>query len=467
MTQSARRIEDNEADFPAVQPSRRLSFLRFLFRYPIFLLVFGPPILRPLNAYSGFDTSQAHFDFWSIFQVGWIVSIAAWSILRLAYARSVRIPKQIQTILKYAFFLGLLFVVSATYSPGPAVSAEMSVIYFLMLSCVVAFVVDVYSTPPDWMQCLFHLRLIALILLFAVLVALAIEPSLVLMVLPGAGIRLTGGSIAPMGAIPPIIAIISAYCFVHSLESKIRSAVFFTVGVVAALVTQTRGVEISLFIVLVVLAVSWGKTSKRAAYILISGFMVSVLFAGSVVAVIGGDRIWNKFNRNQDTEGILTASGRTGVWWFVIQSSITNPQGMGYIAGIRKTRRPEYATNLHAQLTNVGGTDNSYMEVLADAGWLAFVLYLTVMIKTFALGRRLEKRQALPSTPGVDSTTRHALRCALLLLLFCLIEGMEGSDFVTPLREMFYLQNVIVAIILGASTSMIVANRFRPNALSS
>jgi len=453
MTQSARSINIGESDFPTVQPSGRLSFLKFLFRYPIFLLVFGPPNFRPLDAYSGVDTSQAHFDFWSIFQVGWIVSIATWSILRLAYARSILIPKQVRSILKYAFFLGLLFVVSVTYSPGRAVSFELSVVYFLNLSCVVAFVVDVYWNPPNWMLCLFHFRLILLVLFGLVLIALLIKPALVLFIIPGAGIRLLGGGIAPMSGVPAPIAIISAYFFLHSLESRIRSALFFLAGVIGVLVTQARGVEISLFIVLAIIVIRWGKTSKRAAYILISAFMVSVLLAGSVVAVFGGDRIWRIFNRNQDTEEILTASGRTGVWMFVIQSSLANPQGMGYIAGIRKTRK-------------VGGTDNSYFEVLADAGWLALALYLTIMIKILALGRRLERRQSQIDTANVDATNPHALRCAIMLLVFCLLEGVDGSDFVIPLRQEFYLQNVIIAFILGVSTTMLIALRPQPDALS-
>jgi len=466
MTQFAQRVGDIEAGFPAVQPPKPLSFLRFLLRYPIFLLAFGPPIFRPLDAYSGVDTSQAHFDFWSILQAGWIVSIASWSILRLAYAPSVLIPKQIQSILKYAVFLGVLFVISVTYSPGPAISAEFSILYFLTLSCIVAFIADVYWNPPDWMQCLFRLRLISLILLVAVLGALAVQPALVLIVIPGAGIRLLGGAVATMNAICPIIAIISAYCFLYSLESRAKSALLFVVGIVGLAITQVRGAEIALFIVLTVLVIGWGKTSKRAAYILISSFIISALIAVSVVASIGGDIIWRTFNRNQNTADMLTASGRTGVWMFVIQSSLTNPQGMGYIAGIRKTRRPEYATNLHASLYNVGGTDNSFMEVLADAGWLALGFYLTMMIKTITLGRRLEKSQPAFGRSREETTTSRALGCALLLLFFCLLEGMEGSDFVTPLRQEFYLQNVILAVILGASTSRLIALRPQSNAPS-
>jgi hypothetical protein len=38
---------------------------------------------------------------------------------------------------------------------------------------------------------------------------------------------------------------------------------------------------------------------------------------------------------------------------------------------------------------------------------------------------------------------------------------MEGSNFVIPLREEFYIQNIIIVIILGASASVIIAFRSR------
>src|ERR1035437_4551858 len=152
MQQSARWIDSNDYEVPGAQHPRRLSFLKFLMRYPIFLLAFGPPIFRSRGALVGVDTSQAHFDFWSIFQVGWISLIALRAILRLAAARSILIPKQIRSILKLAFFLGLLLLASVAYSPGRIVSAEFTILYFLILICVVEFIVDAYRNPPDWMQ---------------------------------------------------------------------------------------------------------------------------------------------------------------------------------------------------------------------------------------------------------------------------------------------------------------------------
>jgi len=87
-------------------PPTRLSFLRFLQRYPIFVLAFGPPLFRS----AAIDATKGKIDFWSILQVGLLSSIALRATLRLAFARAVFIPKRLQSVLKYAFFLGLLLL---------------------------------------------------------------------------------------------------------------------------------------------------------------------------------------------------------------------------------------------------------------------------------------------------------------------------------------------------------------------
>jgi hypothetical protein len=66
-----------------------------------------------------------------------------------------------------------------------------------------------------------------------------------------------------------------------------------------------------------------------------------------------------------------------------------------------------------------------------------------------------------------NNSSLHATHCALLLLAFCLVDGMENSDFVLPLRQEFYMQNILIAIILGISVRMIIAARQRSSVASS
>jgi O-antigen ligase len=452
--QTALRIEKNERYFPAVQAIKRLSPLRFFLRYPIFLLAFGPPQFK--HSVAG-DTSQAHFDMWNVIQVGWLALIALRAIIRLAALRSIHIPKQSRSILKYAFFLGLLFLGSIAYSPGRIVSAEYCFLYFLNLICVVEFIADVYRNPPNWMQCIFQLRLVAFILFAIVLATLLVDPSLVI---PAKSVRLLGGSVAGVGLICPTMVIISAYCLLYSLESRIRSVAFILVGVAGTLAGQIRGADLSLLAFLAVISIGWARKSRRSALIMVSGVMVFVLLAGVTVASIGGDRIWEAFNRGTDISSLETASGRTGVWEDQIEYCLTHPWGMGYIAGVRTFQRSDFATNLHDALNNVGGTDNAYVQVLTDAGWLALAVYLVMLVKIVRLGWRISRKSSSAMLRS-NSAAYHAIQCALLLLSFLIVEGMESPASVLPMQQAFYFQNIFIVVILGVSSSMLVASRVR------
>jgi hypothetical protein len=427
-----------------VQPSSvRRSAFGFFLRYPIFLLAFGPPEFKP--PVLGVDTSQAHFDAWNVLQVGWLSIVALRAAVRLTRNRSILIPRHIRSVLKLEFILGLLFLGSVAYSPGRVITAEYCFLYALNWICVVEFVADAHRDPPDWMQCLFQLRLVAVILVATVLFTLLFVPVLVVY---GQG-RLMGGAVASMPFDCPIVALISAYAFLHSLESRTKSAVLFTIGAAGTLATQTRGVEISLAVLLLMVGLNWAKTNKRLACVAISAVMASILFGGVVLGTIGAGPLWLFFNRGQSAETIATASGRTGVWRDQLVYCLIHPQGMGYIAGVRAFHRRDYASNLHAALTNIGGTDNSYMEVLTDAGWLALGTYLTLLAKTISLSWRWAKpRRNLRAARGADD---RFFACCLFLLFFCLAEGMESSTYVIPMSGPFYAQNLLIALLLAAS----------------
>jgi O-antigen ligase len=424
-------------------------------RYPVFLLVFGPPIFRP-NV--GVDATKGVVDIWGLIQVCLLGAIAFPAIYRLASAESILIPKQIRSIFKLVFLLGLLFLASAIYSPSHLVSAAYAIFNILTWICMGEFVAKVYQDPPDWIQCLFYLRLIGLLLLALALLTILFAPSLIVSIDDVQGVRLRGGAVAPVVAICPIIAIISAYSFLHRLEPRGRSALLFFVGLTSTLSTQSRGAELALFSSLAIIGAGWAKRGKRPAYLFISGLMASILLFGLTLGAIGGSRVWSVLNRGESVEGIASASGRTYVWNFVFRYCMEHPQGMGYIAGIRTRLRENIASGQYPDLIYLGNAHNIYMEVLADAGWVALALYLLLMAKVVALGWRFATaRNDLRIAP--DDPTRHALRCAIVMLVSCFVGGMNTAEFIVPLRSMFYWQAVIVAIILGISARMLHASR--------
>ncbi len=456
MNRAVHWISEDRYETSLGNTSKRLSFLQFLLRYPIFFLVFGPPIFRS----GGVDATKGVIDFWSFFQVGLLLPVAIRAMYRLASAQSILIPKRIRSIVKLAFLLGLLYLASAVYSPSHLVSAAYSVLYFLTLICVVEFVVDVYTDPPNWIQCLFHLRLVSLLLLVVVILTLPFAPHMVFGLAEGLGIRLLGGAVAPVTVICPPIAIISAYSFLHRLESRGRSVFFFLVGLAGTLITQARGAELALLFSLAILGSGWAKTGRSKTYLFISSLMALILFSGLAAGAIGGGRIWNTFNRNERSDEIASASGRTYIWKYAMQYCIAHPQGMGYVAGFRTKERAYFASGTLSNLTRLWNAHNTYIQTLADAGWLALAVYLLMLSKIFALGWKFLRRPTV-ATAVTGNAAIHAIRCALLLLIFCLAEGMESSDFCVPLKEPFYLQYIIIAIILGISARLLVASRTR------
>jgi hypothetical protein len=55
----------------------------------------------------------------------------------------------------------------------------------------------------------------------------------------------------------------------------------------------------------------------------------------------------------------------------------------------------------------------------------------------------------------------HVMTCALSLLVFCIVGGTTGADYVVPMRASFYFQNIIIAIILGAYARALIAVRVK------
>src|ERR1035437_9482481 len=133
---------------------------------------------------------------------------------------------------------------------------------------------------------------------------------------------------------------------------------------------------------------------------------------------------------------------------------------MGYIAGFRNIFKEYFALGLEIDVTHIGSAHNSFVQVLADAGWLALALYLIMVTKIVRIGWRFAKKQVF-SNYALERDIHHPLECALLLLILCFAVGMDSDHFVVPLKTPFYFQNIIIAIILGISARMIVASRTR------
>lgn len=437
------------------------SAVKFFRRYPIFLLAFGPPIFRS----QGIDATSGVIDYWTIVQVGCLSLIAFRAITRLISAQTILIPRQIRSILRLSFFLGLLFLVSSAYSPSPAVSAAYSVLYVLTLICVAEFIVDAYREPPDWIDSLFQLRLAALSLLVLCTLIIPFHAFGVFESTPEAGIRFVGGALASVQLISAIIAIISAYSFLFRLEARRRAFSLFLIGLGGELSSKSRFGEAALFLCLLLTVIYWARISKRIASAAISASIAFASLALVVNGLAGRGRIWTIVNKGQSVASIRSASGRTEMWAFLFKYCLSHPQGMGYVAGFRIVFRQYFSLTSGQSLSQLGTAHNTFLDVLAGAGWLALGIYLIMIVKMLMLAWRFAGRQRCSSSV-LDQSTIHGLRCSMLLLIFCLSYGMGATEFSAPLRGSFYILYIIIAMILGASATLIAASRARSPILS-
>lgn len=178
------------------------------------------------------------------------------------------------------------------------------------------------------------------------------------------------------------------------------------------------------------------------------------------VGAIGGGRIWNVINRGQQAREISDASGRTEIWNFVFHYCVTHPQGMGYVAGFRILFKQYFALGMDLDPTHIGNAHNAFLDVLAGAGWLALAVYLIMLGSIVALGLRFASSRTAAINAS-ETVSRHALRCALLVLVSFFAGGMESALFSVPLQESFYLQNIIIAVILGICAGFITDSRVK------
>jgi len=297
-------------------------------------------------------------------------------------------------------------------------------------------------------------------LLILDIVVLFINPQYIVLGMGGAVIRFGGGTVGPTGVICPMIAIISAYMFLHSLESRVRAALLFIVGLIGTFGTRTRGNEIAFIISFAILVYFWARIGRHTAYMFVSLFSFFILLFGLIVQSVGGERLWDWFNRGQSLGGIESASGRTDIWYFVIQYCTSHPWGMGYIAGFRMLFRQYYALGLSVNVNGIGNAHNTYIQVLSDAGWLAIAIYLVILVRIIRIAWRFANEHNL-SKSTLFNNYRMTIECSLVLLIYYLVAGISNADYIVPLKITFYWQFILIAIILGASATMIAAYRAR------
>lgn len=423
------------------------SLFGFMLRYPIFLLAFGPPVLRTGKV--GTDTSQAHADVWSVLQVAWIGAVTANALYRLR--SKILIPPRIQLIIRTGLLLGLLFAISVLYSPGRTISAEFAMIYFMTWAVIVQFVSDSYTNSIDWTVALRALRAVCLSSYILILVVLVVSPGMVFTTENGQTLRLTGGAVGSTVILGPVIEFLSLYFLLHKIDKPKKGSFFVVFGVIGTLASASRGAIIATLLIMAVIAFVWASDSSARRLRLTTSLLVMSAIAIVVVIVIGGDKLWTVFNRGESTADIEQASGRTYLWRIVLSLVANKPQGLGYVAGFRSAMVSRFDIYFNGDITHLGSAHNTFLQYLLDGGWLGLLCFIIMTVQLGLLVHHFIRKR---SVRKASAPAYHALCCGAAIELYCLINGVESSAYNIPLQQSFYLQHIAYALMLGGAASL-------------
>lgn len=435
------------ARLDASRTGRNRSTLRFLLRYPIFLLALGPPVLRTAGV--GTDTSQAHADLWSVLQVTWIGAVAANAIYRIR--SSMFIPPQVQGIIRTALLLGVLFAVSILYSPGRTVSAEFALLYFMTWVVVVQFVSDTYTNTQDWIEALRALRRVCVSSYLLIIAVFIISPSMVFTTENGQAFRLTGGAVGSTVILGPVIAFISLYFLLHKLDKSPKNLALVIFGVFGTLASASRGAIFAMLVVMAMISFLWATDSATRRLKLTTSILVLLATSALATLVVGSEKIVTAFHRGQSTAEIAQGSGRSYLWQLAFSLVSESPQGLGYVAGFRHAMANRFDIYFNGDISKLGTAHNTFLQYLLDAGWLGLLCFLLLTLQLALLVHRFIRKA---SVRKAASAAYHALCCGTAIELYCLINGIESSAYNIPLQQLFYLQHIAYALILGGGPAL-------------
>lgn len=419
--------------------------LRSVFQYPVLLLLLGPPVIRvELREVSA--SASGAFDVWVLLQVAIYAYLgvrSAWYLHRTRQRRQVR---GFWSFVKLSLALSMLLLISSAYSPEPKLTFAYGIFFLCGQLTVFHFVAQASREDVPLLALMAKARTIAIVLACLVgVVALASIRAAGGVYIPEAGLRILGGSVAPMPVLGQVIFAVSFYFMLFKLEPFRKSLFCLSVGIAVLAIAQTRSTYITVALAFAYVLCMWMKTSKSARLQFFAiVFLLPVLVVAGVAA-LGGERVYHVLTRGQSEEGMKTASGRTYVNDFVLHTVAESPLGIGYVAGFRSRFMALRDSSAPLDPSRIGNTHNMYFELLAGAGWLAFAAFIALL--AMIARHCLQKR----APDFVQTANWHVRNLAWILFLSMLILGLFSSDFVLPARACFGYFWFVIGMIMSVS----------------
>lgn len=170
------------------------------------------------------------------------------------------------------------------------------------------------------------------------------------------------------------------YLAFHSAHRVMRLGcwAFAFLTAIASVFTYSRG---GILAMTGAMAVLWYRSSYKMATTL------AIAFAAVVLVMFAPDALWERFGTIDDFRQDGSATGRLDIWRVALQLAAQNPlTGIGF-----------HGTTLPYLVARIDGNvqpraiHNSYLEVLTEAGALAFLCHITLFIACASYMQRVRR----------------------------------------------------------------------------
>ena len=420
-----------------------IPMLRTFFRHPLLWLLIGPPVLRFGAARGAGETLAGNYDIWVFVQIALYMAAGTYALgLLLGGSRrgfsAFGNPGFVQLLVMFLCLVTTLFL-SVLYSPSFLLTLVYCTLFLMALVALVEFSVNA-SSPGNRVSIisLFRiLRAISTMVLLLVIVIFFIDPAQVSATTSFYGARLMGGKIGSVPLLTVTIYCISVYFFVHKIETRMTTAAYVVLALVAMAMSQTRAAYVVAMLITLHGVWVWLATSRAAestfarlavvaASLLIGGYFVISELEEVLSFLLRGD---------VSLKQMSTASGRTFIFGWVLGRAVEEPMGIGYVAGFRTEFRKLGMFEFRGLLTaNIGDAHNMFLEYLIGGGWAALSFFVLITAITLA---SLKRVAASTRSDGRAFDLMVGRDITFVLFSSYLLMSLTSSEFGIPARMSF------------------------------
>lgn len=419
-------------------PLQTKRFWNLYKQYPLFLLLIGPPVFRTIGSREADASLQGSFDFWIIWQIAFYVVVGVmsfnnWQVIR----RQHKPPKLIRHMFIVIALLVLSLFASAIYSPSPLLTLAYSLLFAIGFFSALQFSFYIAYSPDDsiFFRLFSAARSIGLFLSILVYLAFFFGDNFVGFYIHNIGLRIMGGSIAPLAIISFVIFSITLSNFFYNKEKIITSIIYIIFSVAGILLAKTRSVYfVSLIVAMWFWFFSKNNTMKSWNFLkyAISFFLFPILF---LLIIHNPNELIDLVTRGtMSTDVDSLVSGRLTIGNWVMHQISNNPFGLGYIAGFRDAFLQLHFTDSGLVASRIGNAHNSFLEMIAGGGWLSLSLFILLLLYSIVSLLKVYRKIA---RSNLSTNISYATNLTFIIMFSFIFLSFITSDFVIPARSSF------------------------------